>query len=397
MTLTHVFAPITKSTKQADGTMLVEGKATGPDLDADLQICDPAWLAKAMPAWFETGANVREMHQPIAAGVGRELAASGDDWMLKSLVIDPGTVAKLEAEVLRGYSIGIRGPKVVKDAAAPGGRICGGAIVEVSLVDRPANPTCTVMLAKSAKAGTITLTKDDGTPVDTSVDGSVETEATAAAPDATVEPAETPDDEVAEEVVELSLLDQARAALLALLAGEVDEMVDGDGGIGPVRVLVYLLDDLAWFAECDAYDDLASAVTAMKAALTHKEDIVKLSTVAELVKAASADTATAEEKAELADLRKVLGIDELSGTVTTAKDAMTKANALEERVAKVEEMAAPGGPARFGVKDAPDVSKAARTAEADRLDRLSKSINDGSLSRGYAALAAQLREDVAAA
>lgn len=135
-----------KSTE--DGTLLVFGKATGPDLDLDSQICDPDWLKSAMPLWFQTGANIREQHSSIAAGVGLELASEGDDWFLKSEVVDPLTAKKVEKGVLKGYSIGIKGAKVIKDASAPGGRIVAGNIVEVSLVDRPANPTATVQIAK---------------------------------------------------------------------------------------------------------------------------------------------------------------------------------------------------------------------------------------------------------
>lgn len=135
-----------KSTE--DGTLLVFGKATGPDLDLDSQICDPEWLKSAMPLWFQTGANIREQHSSIAAGVGLELASEGDDWYLKSEVVDPLTAKKVEKGVLKGYSIGIKGAKVIKDASAPGGRIVSGNIVEVSLVDRPANPTATVQIAK---------------------------------------------------------------------------------------------------------------------------------------------------------------------------------------------------------------------------------------------------------
>lgn len=131
-----------------DGTLLVFGKATGPDLDLDQQVCDPAWLKSAMPHWFSTGANIREQHSSIAAGVGLELAADGDDWFLKSEVVDPLTQKKVEKGVLRGYSIGIKGARVVKDANAPGGRIVDGQIVEVSLVDRPANPTARIEIAK---------------------------------------------------------------------------------------------------------------------------------------------------------------------------------------------------------------------------------------------------------
>jgi hypothetical protein len=145
--ITYAYAGDIVKAVEDDGSLIVYGKATGPDLDLDEQVCDPSWLAKAMPAWMQWG-NLREMHQPVAAGIGIELAAEGDDWMLKSKVVDEGTAKKIEAGALKGYSIGIKGAKVVKDAAAPGGRIVGGEIVEVSYVDRPCNPTAVAAIAK---------------------------------------------------------------------------------------------------------------------------------------------------------------------------------------------------------------------------------------------------------
>lgn len=146
--ITYAYAGDIVKTKTEDGDLIVYGKATGPDIDLDEQICDPAWLKEAMPEWMKFG-NVREMHQPIAAGVGLELNAEGDDWFLKSQVIDDNTARKIEAGALKGYSVGIKGAKVIKDAAARGGRIVGGTIVEISYVDRPANPTCSASIAKA--------------------------------------------------------------------------------------------------------------------------------------------------------------------------------------------------------------------------------------------------------
>jgi len=145
-------ADIVKAERDEEtGDLIVYGKATGPDLDLDEQICDETWLKTAMPGWFEF-ANLREMHQPIAAGVGIELEQQGDDWFLKSRCVDPNTAKKIEAGVLKGYSVGIKSPKVVKDADAPGGRITGGDIVEISYVDRPCNPTAKMAIAKAAGA-----------------------------------------------------------------------------------------------------------------------------------------------------------------------------------------------------------------------------------------------------
>lgn len=142
---------ITKAERDENGDLLVYGKATGPDLDLDEQRCDPSWLRKAMPAWAEWS-NIREMHQPICAGVGMETEAKGDDWWVKSKCVDSNTAKKIEAGALRGYSVGIKNPLVVKDATAPGGRIVGGEIVEISYVDRPCNPDATMAICKAAGA-----------------------------------------------------------------------------------------------------------------------------------------------------------------------------------------------------------------------------------------------------
>jgi len=149
MSLVHAFVGNITAKRNDDGDLIVTGKATGPDLDLDQQICDAEWLKSAMPQWMATGANIREQHSSIAAGVGLELAADGDDWFLKAEVVDPITARKVEKKVLKGYSIGIKNARVVKDADAPGGRIVGGDIVEISLVDRPANPTARIEIAKA--------------------------------------------------------------------------------------------------------------------------------------------------------------------------------------------------------------------------------------------------------
>jgi hypothetical protein len=142
------FFGITKSEKQADGTLMVTGVATDNTLDVDEQICDPEWLKNAMPDWFRWG-NIREQHSNIAAGVATEYEAKGDQHWITARVVDPASVKKVESGVLKGFSIGIRSPRVIKDNKAAGGRIVDGQIVEVSLVDRPANPACTLSLAKT--------------------------------------------------------------------------------------------------------------------------------------------------------------------------------------------------------------------------------------------------------
>jgi len=149
--LTTSYFSIEKADRQPDGTLMVYGKATDDSVDIDQQICDAAWLDRAMPAWFKSGGNIREQHSSIAAGVAKEYEAKADGHYIMAHVVDPVSVKKVDAGVLRGFSIGIKSPRVVRDNKAANGRIIDGQIVEVSLVDRPANPNCQLVLAKSVE------------------------------------------------------------------------------------------------------------------------------------------------------------------------------------------------------------------------------------------------------
>lgn len=145
------YASIIKYDKNDDGTLMVYGKATDDTLDLDQQICDPAWLDQAMPAWFKSGGNIREMHTASAAGVAKEYEAKADGHYIGVHVVDPVAVKKVENRVYQGFSIGIKQPRVVRDNKAANGRIIDGQIIEVSLVDRPANPSAKLILAKSVE------------------------------------------------------------------------------------------------------------------------------------------------------------------------------------------------------------------------------------------------------
>lgn len=147
--LTTSYFSIEKADRNADGTLTVYGKATDDSLDIDQQICDAGWLDRAMPEWFKSGGNIREQHSNIAAGVAKEYEPKADGHYISALVVDPVSVKKVETGVLKGFSIGIKRPRVVRDTKAVNGRIVDGEIVEVSLVDRPANPNAKLMLAKS--------------------------------------------------------------------------------------------------------------------------------------------------------------------------------------------------------------------------------------------------------
>jgi hypothetical protein len=147
--------PITKTERAGDGSLLVHGRATDGTLDLDEQIVDPAFARKALKEWFDDWGNVRQMHSGSLppAGVGIELDDRDDGQYLTSKVYEAGAIKQVEEGGYKAYSVGIARPRIVRDAAAPGGRIVDGIVVEVSLVDRPANPQCKFAITKGVGSG----------------------------------------------------------------------------------------------------------------------------------------------------------------------------------------------------------------------------------------------------
>lgn len=161
--MTYAWAPITKTSRDDDGTLLVYGPAASSDLDRDQQRLSADWLDAAMPRWLADGGNVREQHdakRAVGVGVGLSKADDGAH-LLTARIVDPIAVRKIEHGVLRGFSVGIKNPKVVMGKSdAPGGEIVAGDVVEVSVVDRPCNPTTLFGIAKADAAGALVPVED---------------------------------------------------------------------------------------------------------------------------------------------------------------------------------------------------------------------------------------------
>jgi hypothetical protein len=373
---TAVYAEITKAERDANGDLVVHGRATGPDLDLDKQICDPSWLKQAMPEWFKVG-NVREQHSSIAAGVAQEIAELPDGgWDLKALVVDPVSAKKVEKGVLKGYSIGIRNPKVVKDASAPGGRICGGEIVEVSLVDRPANPTCTLTLAKALKPGPTAVAA-----------GAVDTQRH-------LVKVEELHDRSGEPLAALKALD-----LVAVTKGDnARDIADAQQAIAIIAGLIQAeaacLADGMTSEACDI-DLLLSAVRALEWFICREKKEpemahVELSAEADAEKAAAPDAA--QTPAPTAE--KAADGDEKTDLTELVEAAIAKALApVQAQLAKAMEQPAPGGPVLTRTTE--DTTKAAareaHLVKAAEFERLAYEIADPQARAGYLQLAAEER------
>jgi Double zinc ribbon len=163
--LVYASFPIEKWEDGPDGSVYVYGKASTPEVDTDEQIVDGDWSGKALQAWMDTGPNLRVQHNPqrdpAGSGLKVEVNRDGDGahWV-KSVVDEPGAVRLVKKGHLRAYSVGIARPTIVRDVTgkARGGIIKGGELAELSLVDRPANRSCSLQLVKAAKDGSADFT-----------------------------------------------------------------------------------------------------------------------------------------------------------------------------------------------------------------------------------------------
>jgi len=287
---TTTYAAITKSEKQEDGTLLVYGKATDDSIDSDNQICDMTWLEKAMPEWFKTGGNIREQHSNIAAGVAKELDSKADGFYINALVVDAQSIKKVETGVLKGFSIGIRAPRVVRDNKAINGRIIDGQIVEISLVDRPANPNAKLMLAKSDGGEVVQVEElvEQELPVEEVTEAPIEVEEVKAeevvAEETLAEvvaeevPAPAVDEKadavaVAKEIVgevvkfDKGLYEAARTALAQLIIVEANEMKEGSDERSSLSNLLGAIQCLeSWYAGEEAEGEVPSETESLEMA-----------------------------------------------------------------------------------------------------------------------------------
>lgn len=431
---TSAYVSIMKMEEQEDGTLLVYGKATDDTLDSDEQVCDPAWLERAMPEWFKFG-NIREQHSSIAAGVATEYKNEGSEHFITAHVVDPNSVKKVKAGVLKGFSIGIRRPRVVKDNKAIGGRIVDGQIVEISLVDRPANPACTLMVAKTIGADLVQV--EEYTEKEITADSIIELAKNFAAD--TVK-------------FDQGAFDDARRALATLIMVEANELGEGHDETHSLACLLSAVHALMEWYEGEAYEGevvpMPEEAEEMEMAV-EPEDVKADDEVVEAddekakmckgcgkamgecdCKEMKSDDAEAVDKClecgchqpadnhgnpdvttavviesdvksdnpEVSNIRAIVEdvVKSLLTNPTVGEEVATKAaeseriEALESELAQVKSLAAPSGPKRFAAVSNTTVdvnkSKAAvyRAKAASTLDK--------SLANGYLALAIDLEK-----
>lgn len=144
----NLYASIEKYEEQDDGTVKVWGYASSGAVDSDGETITTECMKNALPDYMKFGA-VREMHQPMAAGTAIEASIEEETGktFFGAHVVDPVACKKVLTQVYKGFSIG---GKVTERDPLDKSVIKGLKLVEVSLVDRPANPEAVFTVAKAA-------------------------------------------------------------------------------------------------------------------------------------------------------------------------------------------------------------------------------------------------------
>jgi phage head maturation protease len=439
MTQTHSYAAITKMDKNEDGTLTVYGKATDDSIDSDQQICDDTWLKRAMPDWMLSGGNVREQHSNIAAGVATDYEVKEDGHYITALVVDPVSVKKVEKGVLKGFSIGINRPRVIRDEKAVGGRIVDGQIVEISLVDRPANPNAKLMLAKAAENGELMAVTQMPTPKevfgkspqvlpdlveadDVVEDAPVEDVVSdVIVEDVPVEDAPVEEKSARADVVKFDqkLYDNAVFALAELIKYETNEIVtEGDDETGDIKCLLKAMKHLQKFHKreadkgeaaplpsddrVDEDDDMVLELAAspddemcdkcgksMKMCKCDKSDDMPDETD-EVEKSISFNDAQIEAVVEKAVASAKASVtEELEQLRTALKAVEAEKVQITGELESAKKAAVAGGPKRSATK-AIDVDIPELLQKATEYRVKASSTNDRDLARGYVELAEDL-------
>jgi 4-diphosphocytidyl-2C-methyl-D-erythritol kinase len=434
---TSAFAKIIKQEKLDDGTLMVYGKATDDSLDIDQQICDAGWLATAMPEWFKTGGNIREQHSNIAAGVAKELDAKEDGFYINVHVVDPVSVKKTETGVFKGFSIGIRSPRVVRDNKAANGRIIDGQIVEVSLVDRPANPNAKLIMAKSV--GTEIMKVEElveateevvETPAETVTEEVVEaveaTEEKSAHKEYSKEEALKRLEELTKEMTDLTMMCKERGYIEDKAEGDVGETAEEETEEGPSvgaetaeeeveeaegKKPLDKSDEVTKCLECGCNqpanshgrtqlpngDNVSTAVIVTPNETPKSAETILPETTIERLPSVSDEDVfeDSEEDSEKSALSDEVINDIITKAVKSATDSVTnEINSYKEEISKLQSelataktKAVGNGPKRFAVKEKVVEEISHFLAIAADYRAKSASATDKELARGYKELA----------
>lgn len=134
--------PITKINKEEQ---MVWGYASTPARDYDGDIITLDALRGALPEYIKFS-NIREMHGMSAVGVAKEAEVDDKGLYIGAKIVDPTAWLKVKEGVYKAFSIG--GNATAREPGDPH-TITGLQLIEISLVDRPANPEAVIEVFKA--------------------------------------------------------------------------------------------------------------------------------------------------------------------------------------------------------------------------------------------------------
>ena len=189
MSQAKVYGKITRIEELDDGTVYVEGVASTEERDAQPssltkygkgQIIRSSAMKAAIPDYMRWG-NVREMHQPIAAGKAAWMEVRDDsNTYMGARIVDAGSIAKVKARVLQAFSV--NGQVTQRNAEDPS-IIEGLRLKEISLVDAPGDEGVQrFSVVRMDEGATVDPTKTDAAPAPAAAPVAADTPATTATP-----------------------------------------------------------------------------------------------------------------------------------------------------------------------------------------------------------------------
>lgn len=185
-----------------------------------------------------------------------------------------------------------------------------------------------------------------------------------------------------------------RDGLIDCATAELMEMKDGEDETWDVSVLVGCLSDvLSWWQHESNEGETSPPFGGDDMSLTG------LGVSPDLIKAASAETATDDDKIALKTaVRDALGLEDTPSIPPAVAEALEKAASLEERLAKVEEMAAPKGIALRATQVQQSRASEAEVLEneAERFKALGMTHSDPETRAEYLKLSTQKSTQAAA-
>jgi len=377
MTTKRMYAEIAKTEAQDDGTIKVWGYASSGAEDSDGETVTADAMKAAIPDYMKFGA-VREMHQASAAGTAIEASVQDDGktWF-GAHVVDPVAVKKVQTGVYKGFSIG---GKVTARDDVNKTVIKGLKLIEVSLVDRPANPEALISIFKADRSPEEDVTElaellDAGTVTPAQVLALVKAAKEAPVVEAVVEAVAEPvveevakaetADEIKKGIWDVSDFAQALYQLGWIVSGSQSEAdYEGDNSPIPAQLREWIATGLGIF-QAMAAEECAEMIASMKAQAGELGTIEMAAKVGDIEKAGARYSKAT--KAALADVHKAI------------KECNDKLSAMGYEAADgddddVQQSDATGDLAK--VAGELDVAKAALDALTNERDTLSKRVKE---------------------